>query len=75
MAVLETMGVPTVTVSTTAFAYEASAQWQGLGYREPAVVEVRHPFGHLPPHAVEAEAARILPEVARLLTADGRGAA
>jgi hypothetical protein len=68
MAVLESRGVPTVTVCTSEFAYEASEQWQALGYRTRAVVEVQHPFGHLPRAAVASEAARILPEVVRLLT-------
>ena len=71
MAVLESRGIPTVTVCTSQFAYEASAQWQALGYRDHAVVEVRHPFGHLDRSVVEEEAARILPDVARRLGAGG----
>lgn len=71
MSVLETNGVPTVTVCTSQFAYEASEQWRALGYRGSAVAEVRHPFGHLPADVVASEAARILPEVVRLLTAEG----
>lgn len=68
MAVLETKGIPTVTMATTQFAYEASAQWQALGFRERAVIEVQHPFGHLQREVVASEAARILADVARLLT-------
>lgn len=67
MAVLEAKGVPTVTMATTQFAYEASEQWKALGFPDRAVVEVRHPFGHLRREVVAAEAARILPDVARLL--------
>lgn len=67
MAALEAKGVPTVTMATTQFAYEASEQWQALGFRDRAVVEVQHPFGHLPRDVVEAEADRILSQVARLL--------
>lgn len=73
MAVLEAKGVPTVTMATTQFAYEASEQWQALGFPERAVIEVQHPFGHLRREVVVAEAARILPEVARLLVR-GEGA-
>lgn len=71
MSVLETKAVPTVTVCTNRFAYEASEQWRALGYRDSAVAEVQHPFGHLPADVVASEAARILPEVVRLLTAGG----
>lgn len=67
MAVLEAKGVPTVTMATTQFAYEASEQWQALGFRERAVVEVQHPFGHLQRDIVASEAARILADVVRLL--------
>ena len=74
MAVLETKGIPTVTAATTEFAYEASQQWQALGFRERSVVEVRHPFGHLEAGLVRAEAARLLPDVVRLLMESGNGA-
>lgn len=67
MAVLEAKGIPTVTMATTQFAYEASQQWEALGFRDRAVVEVRHPFGHLPREDVASEAARIVDEVVRLL--------
>lgn len=69
MSVLESEGVPTVTICTSQFAYEASEQWRALGYRQTQVVEVRHPFGHLPRHDVLAEAERIVDEVVALLTA------
>ncbi len=71
MAVLEAKGVPTVTMATTQFAYEASEQWQALGFRERTVIEVQHPFGHLPRDVVTAEAARILADVVRFLTSGG----
>lgn len=67
MSVLESNGVPTVTLCTTQFAYEASEQWRALGYRRTQVVEVRHPFGHLPRAQVLAEAERVLPQVVDLL--------
>ena len=75
MSVLESRGVPTVTICTTQFAYEAAEQWKALGYRERTVVEVRHPFGHLPAEDVHAEAERVADEVVALLTAEGREAA
>ena len=68
MSALESEGIPTVTICTSQFAYEASEQWRALGYRGTQVVEVRHPFGHLPRAAVLAEAERIVPEVLGLLT-------
>lgn len=68
MSALESEGIPTVTICTSQFAYEASEQWRALGYRQTQVVEVRHPFGHLPAAAVVAEAERIVPEVLSLLT-------
>ncbi|MPZ60989.1 MAG: hypothetical protein GEU93_06785 [Propionibacteriales bacterium] len=71
MSVLEAKGIPTATVCTTRFAYEAAEQWRALGYRDHAVVEVRHPFGHLGSDAVIADGARVLPDVARLLTTVG----
>jgi hypothetical protein len=67
MAVLEGSGVPTVTMATSQFAYEASEQWRALGFRERSVVEVAHPFGHLPEHTVHTEAARILEQIVALL--------
>lgn len=73
MAVLETKGVPTVTAATTEFSYEASQQWQALGFRDRSVVEVRHPFGHLDAELVKAESARLLPEVVRLLLGREQG--
>ena len=69
MAVLEAKGIPTVTMATTQFAYEASEQWQALGFRERAVIEVQHPFGHLPREIIASEAARILSDVVKLLSA------
>jgi hypothetical protein len=73
MAVLEGSGVPTVTMATSQFAYEASEQWRALGFRERSVVEVAHPFGHLPEHTVHDEAARILEQVVALLLHEAAG--
>lgn len=69
MSVLESNRIPTVTVCTSEFTYAATEGWRALGYRGSQVVEVCHPFGHLPHPDVVAEAARIASEVARLLTA------
>ncbi|QBI19906.1 hypothetical protein ER308_10270 [Egibacter rhizosphaerae] len=71
MSVLEGRGVPTVTLCTSQFAYEAAQQWQALGHREATVVEVRHPFGHLPTEEVRAEAERVVGEVVACLTPTG----
>ncbi len=68
MSVLESKRVPTVTVCTSEFTYAATEGWRALGYRGSQVVEVGHPFGHLPRGDVVAEGARIASEVARLLT-------
>ena len=68
MSLLEAEGVPTVTLCTTQFAYEAQEQWRTLGFRDAQVVEVRHPFGQLTSDEVISEARRIVPDVVRLLT-------
>lgn len=68
MSILETEGIPTVTLCTTQFAYEAEEQWRALGFRNTQVVEVRHPFGNLTRDEVIAEARRVTPHVVRSLT-------
>ncbi len=68
MSLLEAEGVPTVTLCTTQFAYEAEEQWRALGFCDTQVVEVHHPFGHLVDDEVIAEARRVVPDVVRLLT-------
>lgn len=74
-ATLESRGVPTAPVVTTAFVEEAHLQRAALGMDdlEPAVVA--HPVSTLSDEQLEARARQAAPQVLRLLTGTGPDAA
>ena len=65
---LEQLGVPTVTVCSTAFAHAARKQAAGRGMENLPVVEIPHPMHSAPRDAVTARAEAVVAHLAAALT-------
>ena len=65
---LEALGVPTVTICSTAFAGAARRQAAGRGMAALPIVEVQHPMHSAPPDAVTARAEGAVQSVVQALT-------
>jgi hypothetical protein len=71
MAQLESAGVTSVVLCTTAFTKAAEEQWQALGFSEYPVVAVGHPLGSMPLEQVLAEAEKAVEPVLERLARPG----
>ena len=65
---LEQMGVPTVTICSTAFAHAARRQAAGRGMDDLPVVEIPHPMHSATQQAVTERAETVISNLAAALT-------
>ncbi|MBI3969013.1 MAG: hypothetical protein HY329_25515 [Chloroflexi bacterium] len=65
---LEKLGIPTVTVVSTAFEYMARAEAKALGMEELRIIVIPHPFADLKDDQVHVVADRITPLATQALS-------
>ncbi len=65
---MEKLGIPTVTITTSAFLSLSRSTMEGLGLADMAFVEVPHPMGMISLQEIQAKADQTFPEIVKMAT-------